>query len=116
MVTGIIRFVYFCKPDLLADPTFNSVGTLTWTLVESGIYLIAATLPSLRPLLRYFFKDIKFETLYKNLLGHCTRAFSRQNFSKDLTANTQFGSANGNIEAVTIGNGARSAGFVKIDK
>lgn len=116
MITGIVRLVYFFRTDLFADVTFQTVVPMTWTLVEPGVYLIAATLPSLRPLVRYLFQDIRLETYYSNLLDRVTRAFSANKYSEGSTANTQFSSANRHNTAVTAGNGARSAGFVKIDK
>lgn len=78
MVTGIIRLVYFFQINMFEDVTFHAVGTMTWTLVEPGVYLIAATLPSLRPLVRYFFKYVTLETLYNKLLDRYTRAFPTQ--------------------------------------
>lgn len=44
-----------------------------WTTAESGLYLIAACLPSLRPLL----KHIDITTLRSRLSGYSNRIFSR---------------------------------------
>ncbi|KAF2464529.1 uncharacterized protein BDR25DRAFT_155204, partial [Lindgomyces ingoldianus] len=52
LVTCIIRMVNFFTTDLFADPTYNCVATMTWTTVEPGVYLMAACMPSLRPLKR----------------------------------------------------------------
>lgn len=111
MVTGIIRLVYFFQIDMFADVTFHSVGTMTWTLVEPGVYLIAATLPSLRPLVKYFFKDVKLERLYKKLLDRYARA---QKTAEGSSANTQFNSKSRRVATIIAIDGARSAGFVKI--
>lgn len=116
MVTGIVRLVYFFQIDLFADVTFNSVGTMTWTLIEPGVYLIAATLPSLRPLIRYFFKGVTLKALYDNLQYCYTRVFPTQKNSKGSTANMQFSSKNKCATTVIADNGVRSAGFVRIDE
>ena len=42
---------------------------MTWTCVEPGVYFIAATLPSLRPLFHLVSKDANLSTLYKRYLG-----------------------------------------------
>ena len=116
MITGIIRMVYFFQIDILADPTYQSVGIMAWTLVEPGVYLIAATLPSLRPLLQYLFKDVKFKTLYNNLLHCYTRTFSAPKYSEGTDVDKQFNSGNRQTVNITVGNGPRSAGFVKVDE
>ena len=56
-ITGIIRVVAFFIYEKEADEsdaysTFLSNGLITWTIVEPSVYLIAATLPFMRPLLR----------------------------------------------------------------
>lgn len=50
MITCILRFLVFYKTDLLSDPTWFCVEMVIWTTTETGIYLIAACLPSLRSL------------------------------------------------------------------
>ena len=52
-MTAIVRFVIFFDVEtLLSDGTFISADLITWSLVEPGMYLIAACLPTLRPLFR----------------------------------------------------------------
>ncbi|KAF2441995.1 hypothetical protein P171DRAFT_522905 [Karstenula rhodostoma CBS 690.94] len=65
IVTCIIRIVFFFTTDLYADPTYNCIATMTWTTVEPGVYLIAASMPSIRPLKKRipFIKDISFTSL-----------------------------------------------------
>jgi len=94
-----MRLVFFCQIDMLANVTWNAPGTMSWTLVETGVYLIAATLPSLRPLMPFFLKGFKLKTPYHKLLGRCSRVFSAH---KHLEGST------------SAGNGARLAGFVKM--
>ena len=108
--------VYFFETDLFADPTFQSVVTMSWTLVEPGVYVIAATLPSLRPLVRYASDELKLKTLYSTLLNRYTRNSSAQQYSNSSMANTQIKLAERQKSAVTSGNSAHSARFVEIDK
>ena len=42
----------FTRNNAFNDQTWRSVTLMTWTDVESSVYLIAACLPSLRPLMR----------------------------------------------------------------
>lgn len=51
--------------------TWHTVGAQVWIIVEPGVYFIAATLPSLRPILRYIFEDIKFSTMGHSILDRC---------------------------------------------
>lgn len=51
MATSILRFDSFFKGSALSDGTWASVDLMTWTLVEPDVYLIAACLPTYRPLL-----------------------------------------------------------------
>lgn len=107
--------MYFFRDDLLADATWYSVSTMTWTLAEPGVYLIAASLLSLRPLVRYVFKDVKWDTLYSSLLYRWSRAFSTRKHSKALTSDILLNPAIGGKTMVTIGGGGvRFAGSVKI--
>lgn len=71
IVTCIIRIVFFFTTDLYADPTYNCIATMTRTTVEPGIYLIVASMPSIRPLKKRIplIKNIRFTSLV-------TRTFS----------------------------------------
>ena len=51
----------------LPDETWNSNGLLTWTIVEPGVYLIAATLPFMRPLLRRVFQYFQSSPIYNSV-------------------------------------------------
>ncbi|MCJ1438932.1 hypothetical protein MMC27_008322 [Xylographa pallens] len=83
IITAIVRLVSFFDTDLFADPTYNSVTTMTWTLVEPGVYLIASCLPSLRSLSKYF-KDAKLSAMYSRLLGYGSR-FSSRRSTRDVS-------------------------------
>ena len=51
IVTAIIRFVSFLTTDIRSDPSFQGVSTMRWGIIEPAMYQMAATLPTLRPLL-----------------------------------------------------------------
>lgn len=46
-----MRFVTFSNNNSFIDATWNAVELIIWTIAEPGIYLIAACLITLRPLL-----------------------------------------------------------------
>ncbi|KAF2653332.1 hypothetical protein K491DRAFT_634041, partial [Lophiostoma macrostomum CBS 122681] len=54
LVTSILRTATFFEEDLFKDPTYNCVRTITWTIVEPSVYLMAACMPSFRALKRRF--------------------------------------------------------------
>ncbi|KAF2183416.1 hypothetical protein K469DRAFT_583387 [Zopfia rhizophila CBS 207.26] len=58
IVTAVLRFVSFFEVDLFSDITYLCVTTTSWTIIEPGVYLIAATMPTLRPLIRRIFKEL----------------------------------------------------------
>ncbi|KAL8702705.1 MAG: hypothetical protein Q9201_004126 [Fulgogasparrea decipioides] len=49
-ITGIMRVLAY-KPTQLADSTYSGVGSMTWSIVEQGIGIVCACLPTLRPLM-----------------------------------------------------------------
>lgn len=99
---------------MFADVTWIALGTMSWTLVEPGVYLIAATLPSLRPLV-HFFKALELETQYDNLLDRCSRAFSTHKYSEGSTTTVGLNSTSTYATTISAGNDARSAGFMKME-
>ncbi|KAL4902314.1 hypothetical protein BDW74DRAFT_186872 [Aspergillus multicolor] len=52
-VTSICRCVAFFQNNPYVDTTWTAVTYYTWSLVEPGVYLIAACLPCYRPILRH---------------------------------------------------------------
>ena len=66
---AIFRFVLVMRTDLISDITWNSVQTMTWTTAEPSLYLIAACLPALRPLLKDFLHVTSFKDLRSRLRG-----------------------------------------------
>ena len=53
-MVSIIRFASFFSRDAIRDGTFASADLMIWTVVEPGMYLIAACLVTFRPLLKLF--------------------------------------------------------------
>ncbi|KAB8270073.1 hypothetical protein BDV30DRAFT_250951 [Aspergillus minisclerotigenes] len=52
MITSIIRCVAFFQHDPLEDGTWASVTFVNWSIIEPGVYLLAACLPCYRPLIK----------------------------------------------------------------
>ncbi|KAJ4302827.1 hypothetical protein N0V90_001718 [Kalmusia sp. IMI 367209] len=60
IVTSILRFVEFWRADIFTDYTYNGGKPLLWTLVEPGVYFLAATLLQMNPLFAWMFKSVTF--------------------------------------------------------
>ncbi|KAF5872207.1 putative integral membrane protein [Botrytis fragariae] len=56
LVTSIIRFVGFFTSNAVIDPQWAAAPLVTWTILETGTYFIAACLPTLRPLAVFLWK------------------------------------------------------------
>ncbi|KAH7082041.1 hypothetical protein FB567DRAFT_594549 [Paraphoma chrysanthemicola] len=65
VIAAIMRLRAFLKVADFHDITFENVEGLCWTVAESGIYLIAGTMLTLKPLLRKLCKG----TIAKRLFG-----------------------------------------------
>ncbi|KAH7070341.1 hypothetical protein BKA63DRAFT_578896 [Paraphoma chrysanthemicola] len=65
VIAAIMRLQAFLKVTNFHDITFENVEGLCWTVAESGIYLIAGTMLTLKPLLRKLCKG----TVVKRLFG-----------------------------------------------
>ncbi|KAF1997603.1 hypothetical protein P154DRAFT_605287 [Amniculicola lignicola CBS 123094] len=70
IITSIIRLTEFLRANKSHDPTFNSIHPAIWTVVEPGVYLITACLPSLQPLKRLIFKDVSLSKVVVSRLEH----------------------------------------------
>ena len=57
MITSILRSVAAFEGNSITDGTWISVTLLNWSIIEPGVYLIAACLPCYRPLVSHFMKD-----------------------------------------------------------
>jgi hypothetical protein len=60
---AIMRVRSFLEVVDFNDITYQNVKPLCWTIVESGIYVVAGVLPTFKPLLRKIFKDTALGTL-----------------------------------------------------
>ena len=89
MITCVLRFVVFYKTDIMSDPTWFCIEMTIWTTAESGLYLIAACLPSLRSLLPLIIKHENFGKFRTKLSGYHSKLFSRQKSSADDSENKQ---------------------------
>ena len=62
LVTSVVRFVEFNRP--LTDPMRTAVVLTIWTIVEPGMYTIAACLVALRPLLFHVRHHIPLSVIF----------------------------------------------------
>ena len=63
LIASAFRFATFFRNDAMSDGTFSSVELMSWSLIEPGTYLMAACLPSLRPLAQRIFGDTRLAHL-----------------------------------------------------
>ncbi|CAI6338743.1 unnamed protein product [Periconia digitata] len=66
IITAVLRFLVFLNVDVFEDVTYNSISTTSWSIIEPGVYLMAATVPTLRPLVRRFFSSISSDGLSRH--------------------------------------------------
>ncbi|PQE11802.1 integral membrane protein [Rutstroemia sp. NJR-2017a WRK4] len=50
LITSILRFAEFARNHSLVDETWTTVLPICYTIIEPSLYLVAACLPSLRPI------------------------------------------------------------------
>ena len=81
----------FVKDVVLEDQTWHSVILLAWADVESSVYLIAACLISLRPLMRTFAQQPIFT---KHYWSKETKSMSGEQAGLQRSARTKFGQVN----------------------
>lgn len=79
-----MRFIFFFRADVSVDITWFAIDLWTWTTIEPGMYLIAAALPSLRPLLGLIFQNVDFSTLGSRLLHHRTKESLKKTKTRDM--------------------------------
>ncbi|KAF2183129.1 hypothetical protein K469DRAFT_499974, partial [Zopfia rhizophila CBS 207.26] len=56
IAAAVLRFHSFLLVRDFSDITYRIIYPLVWTIAESGIYIIAGVIPTLRPLVRRIFK------------------------------------------------------------
>ncbi|KAL5115420.1 hypothetical protein ACEQ8H_006720 [Pleosporales sp. CAS-2024a] len=71
IIAAIMRFQAFLEVTDFHDITYQNVKPLCWTIAESGIYLVAGILPTLKPLLNKVSKG----TALERMLTRCPRSF-----------------------------------------
>lgn len=67
IVGAIMRFASFLAVKDFRDFNYEQVTPMCWTVAESGIYMMAGVLPTLRPLMRKIFGDGHFERLFSGM-------------------------------------------------
>ncbi len=60
-IASILRVLAF-NADQIADGTYSTVGTVTWSSVEQGLGIVCACLPTLRPLFDRIFPSFRTAT------------------------------------------------------
>ncbi|ORX93612.1 hypothetical protein BCR34DRAFT_580405 [Clohesyomyces aquaticus] len=69
LIASILRLVTFVHAgNLFKDPTYRCIPTYTYTIAESGTHLIAASMPTLRPLKRHLFPQHSFTKFLDSVL------------------------------------------------
>lgn len=63
MIIAIVRFTIVIHMNIYLDPTWFVIDIQKWTVGEPGAYLIAACLPSFRPLFGPLFNRIDFGSI-----------------------------------------------------
>lgn len=63
VVSAVMRLASFLAVESFNDFTYENVKPLSWTIAESGIYMVAGVLLTLRPLMRKVFGNVKFEKI-----------------------------------------------------
>ena len=59
LISSIIRFIEFYITNAEIDKTWNASTLVIWAIIEGGIYLIAACLPTYRPLLKWCSRKVR---------------------------------------------------------
>ncbi|KAL1600677.1 hypothetical protein SLS60_007065 [Paraconiothyrium brasiliense] len=63
VVAAVMRFAAFLAVKSFDDFSYEQIGPLRWTIAESGTYMVAGVLPTLRPLMRKLFGNTTFERI-----------------------------------------------------
>jgi hypothetical protein len=59
-ITSTLRFVKLFRGDLFLHYPYNGSVLFIWTLVDPGVYFMAAVLITVRPLFPGMFEDVTF--------------------------------------------------------
>lgn len=66
LITAIIRFVGFFTKDYSKDSTWTGTSLLYLSIIEPGLYFVAACLLSLRPLIKQIWENSPLTTKSKS--------------------------------------------------
>ncbi|KAF1958303.1 hypothetical protein CC80DRAFT_503084 [Byssothecium circinans] len=69
VVAAILRFLAFVRVENFSDFTYEEIEPMSWTVAESGIYMVAGVLPTLRPLVRRVFGGVQVDGLVSASFG-----------------------------------------------
>jgi len=82
IIASIIRTAVFATTNPLFDPTFSATSLLNWTIIEPGLYLLAACALSFKPLFRMIARALHLNQLVsftKSSFGKTTHADRKTN-------------------------------------
>ena len=115
MITGAIRLAYYFNTEFMVDEPWHAPGLILWALVESGMYLIAATLPSLRPLVRFLYEKFEPRGYLRNLRDRFHRALLKRKCLEDSGSSGDVELRSTSATPISTSNGAPTAEFVKME-
>ena len=107
IIASIIRTIVFAETDPLGDVTFTNVALVQWTIIEPGMYLMAACGLSYKPLFRMLARALHLDQLL-------TYTHSRKHGITKTTRTGTFGTTQVDMELDKL-KSARHGGFDKLD-
>lgn len=81
VVAAFMRVQSFLRVEDFHDITYENVKPLCWIVAESGIYLVAGVMLTLRPLLTSMFKDTALERMLARSSGS-SRSWGSRRFGR----------------------------------
>ncbi|KAF2121791.1 hypothetical protein BDV96DRAFT_681862 [Lophiotrema nucula] len=109
IIASIIRTVVFSRIDPLVDVTFTHTQIVNWTIVEPGMYLLAACALSFKPIFRMVAKALHLESFVthsRSIVGkHTTKAgkLSRSTTHSDVRMDTLKTAQSGGFTKLSAG-------------
>ena len=76
IVIAVARMIMWFQAELFEDVTYNLASAKSWAVCEEATYMLAGTLPSLGPLVRYVIREIQVRSSSEQIGGHISRVFS----------------------------------------
>ncbi|KAF2648664.1 hypothetical protein K491DRAFT_722389 [Lophiostoma macrostomum CBS 122681] len=104
MIAAIMRFVSFMLVANFDDITYECIRPFCWTIAESGIYLVAGVLPTLKPLIKRMFGNVDF--------GHLLSGKTSQSWRVKMGSNTP---QKESLPQVHIADGAEASEKVSVE-